>query len=79
MNKPRLVEVTGIDRELLIVSPALDVLDVQPRGNGSCDTVIGPDHEWTAAFQAAGIIYRICGRCGTIRLKEFGRFPNDRF
>lgn len=67
----------GLDRELLIVSPMLDVLDVQPRGNGSCDTIIGPDHEWAVAFAAAGIIYRICGRCGTVRMKERGRFPNE--
>lgn len=70
---------SGIDRELLIVSPALDVLDVQPRGAGSCDTVIGPDHEWCAAFKTAGFIFRICGRCGTVRMKEYGRFPNDHF
>ena len=69
---------SGIDRELLIVSPALDVLDVQPRGSG-CDTIIGPDHEWAAAFRTAGINYRICARCGTIRLKEYRRFPNDQF
>jgi hypothetical protein len=71
--------VSGIDRELLIVSPALDVLDVQPYGAGSCDTIIGPDHEFTLAFEMARIVYRVCCRCGTVRMKERGRFPNDRF
>lgn len=68
---------SGIDRELMIVSPQLDVLDVQPRGHGSCDTVIGPTHEWGAAYSAAGIIFRICAKCGTVRMKEHARFPHE--
>ena len=69
---------SGIDRELMITSPALDVLNVQPYGHASCDEIVGPTHEFTLAFEMARIIYRICCRCGTVQMKERGRFPNDR-
>jgi hypothetical protein len=67
-----------IEKELTIVGPFQDALDVQPRGEG-CWT-LDPSvttHEFFIKTQAAGFTYRICGRCGTVRIVEMKPGENN--
>lgn len=54
---------------LTVPSENSDALDVQPRGDG-CMEWAAPGHEFFIEFHAAGLTYKVCGRCGTVRIKE---------
>jgi hypothetical protein len=61
-----------LDHELLIQGVGDGMLDIQPRGQG-CYTGFAtptPDHDFFLTTQAAGYTYKICGRCGTVRIAE---------
>jgi hypothetical protein len=58
-----------IEKELLIVSAKPDSLDMQPRGQ-PCDAINVEAHMFVLKFATAGFMYRICGRCGTVRISE---------
>lgn len=50
-----------------------DALDIHPRGAvNTCylPPVISDACVYTATIAACGIRYRICGRCGTVRIDE---------
>lgn len=57
-----------LDHELLITNQVPDSVDVHPRGHG-CDSLTG-GCEFFLDTSAAGFKYRICGRCGTVRIIE---------
>jgi hypothetical protein len=54
-----------IERNLVITSVVRDSLDVNPRGYGCYDA-----HEFLPKIEANDFIYRICPRCGTVRINE---------
>jgi len=58
-----------IERELLINSVVPHSLDIQPRGE-PCVAMKPGEHMFVLRFAAAGFMYRICGRCGTVRISE---------
>jgi hypothetical protein len=57
-----------IERELQIHSVVEDALDIQPRGE-ACYTSLSA-HDFFLTTRAAGFIYQICARCGTVRIAE---------
>jgi len=58
-----------IERNLIITKPAHnDTLDVHPHGT-SCEQDM-QHHVFVLDYQCAGFIYRICARCGTVRIGE---------
>lgn len=61
-----------IDHELLLLSVGDGMLDVQPRGQGCYTGFVSPvpGHEFFLTTEAAGFTYKICGRCGTVRIGE---------
>jgi hypothetical protein len=62
-----------INRDLLIFATAdPDTLDIQPRGQGCYSGFAEPfaDHNFFLTTEAAGFTYKICGRCGTVRIGE---------
>lgn len=62
-----------IERELTISNPFLDALDIHPRAyhcdQPPCQTLDG-GHRFFIKVEAVGFTYEICGRCGTVRIKE---------
>jgi hypothetical protein len=61
-----------IERDLQIHSTAeYGTVDVQPRGSDVCFALApGGGHDFFMTVQAAGFVYKLCGRCGTIRIKD---------
>ena len=60
------------DGYTLVHSVGADTLDVEPHGQGcySGFAVSTPDHAFFLSTEAAGFTYKICGRCGTVRISE---------
>lgn len=59
-----------IERDITMLMPKVDTMDVQPRGDlASCQDMIQP-HRFIAMIQAAGFRYQICGACGVVRIEE---------
>jgi hypothetical protein len=60
-----------IERELQIHSIVENALDIQPRGEACYAGLAGlSDHDFFLTTKAAGFTYKICGRCGTVRIAE---------
>jgi hypothetical protein len=57
-----------IERELQIHSIVENALDIQPRGE-ACYAGLSA-HDFFLTTKAAGFTYKICGRCGTVRIAE---------
>ena len=57
-----------IEDAIITVPDCNRTIDIHPRGGG-CDA-LSDYHEFFLDLQAAGFIYRICGRCGTVRIGE---------
>jgi hypothetical protein len=59
-----------IEKELEISVPHSDAADVHPRGvRSSCDQMMSA-HAFFSKIEAAGFVYELCGRCGTVRITE---------
>ncbi len=60
-----------IERDLTITHSGLqDSLDVHPRADPCCEPPVFEGHAFFMSVDAAGFTYKICGRCGTVRIIE---------
>lgn len=59
-----------IERDLIISSPGPDTIDVHPGGSDSCAPLLNNRHAFFLTVDAASFSYKICGRCGTVRITE---------
>lgn len=58
----------SIEKDLAVSMPSRDALDVHPHGT-HCDMHLQA-HKFNLEYEACGFTYKICGRCGTIRISE---------
>ena len=59
-----------IERDLTVHSVVPDSLDIHPRPDVCHDM-----HAWWHEMIVAGFFYRICGRCGVVRIAELKALP----
>jgi hypothetical protein len=58
-----------IERDLIINQVMPDTLDILPSGQ-VCDVMHPEYHEFFLETKAASFTYKICGRCGAVRIGE---------
>lgn len=57
-----------LEQDVIITNQVPDSIDVHPRGAG-CDNMQG-GCDFTLDTKIASYRYRVCGRCGTVRIME---------